>query len=427
MTVVEINEADSKSFTKVDADLVLLTTFIANICHMFKQLVDYLAARQSIMPSTTDTDIMRLFTYAPESTIGVIDLDATQEAVVRVKISECQSIRLILKKNSAGYATASLNSCYDIVKGIVKHDFYFYCISTMTILPFTERLCTFVTGEQQPQVKIAVARIVTKGNCASRVKREIMLVVKDLEITLRRLDSQKRMVDGKYCPTLLIVVELSATVDDVLDYLTDYILKDNKPPKDGANIKLTSDISESTLETLLLSNNLLKAKYVPLTKIIDFTTDSSGYGYSKILVDYTKKKIRTDTLCVNGNFLQTILPFESMNTGEKLSKYLSPIGPRLLLIRFPELILKCDINLIQNPPSGLFQQTEKPDTKYRLLSIITSISGYYDVLTNHNDYCKLEKSCKLMSNVEGEMTVSLNEILPRVNCMLYQLSTSIDD
>ena len=116
-----------------------------------------------------------------------------------------------------------------------------------------------------------------------------------------------------------------------------------------------------------------------------------------------------------------------MNSGVKLSKFLPSAAPSLLLIRFPELVHEFDMNLVCKAPSGVFQHTEKPGTKYQLLSIMTSMSGYYDLLTNHKNFTKLEEGCKLMSNVRGEITLSLKDVLPCVRYIVYQLTTSTDD
>ena len=154
--------------------------------------------------------------------------------------------------------------------------------------------------------------------------------------------------------------------------------------------------------------------------------DNCGYSNSTLYLPTTNEAV-SHSLCVKGSFLQAILPLESMNPGSQLSKYLPSTAPSLLLIRSPQLIHEFDMNLIYKPPSGIFQHTEKPDTRYRLLSIITNLSGYYEVLSNHNDYDKIDQSCKLMSNIEGEMTVSLDDIKLRIEYILYQLTASMDD
>lgn len=229
-----------------------------------------------------------------------------------------------------------------------------------------------------------------------------------------------------YTISTVIAVDVSTTVADILSYLKTHILTDFKSQQ-GYTITVSADNSTATIGSLIIKrNDLVQSVCIKLEDIVKVNVTSNS-GYQNPVHGFTSSARLSKSLCVKGNFLQTVLPLESMNPGVQLSKFLSSAAPSLFLIHFPQLVHEFDMSLAIKSPSGLFQHTEKPDTKYRLLSIITSISGYYEVLSNHNDYNKLEQGCKLMSNVQGEITLSLEEILPCARYMLYQLAAFIDD
>ena len=77
------------------------TTFMVNICHMFKQLVVHLSMTESANINVTEASLVRCYKYMPSNTLGVISLDKTEEAVVCVKITETTSVSMKFKKNSA--------------------------------------------------------------------------------------------------------------------------------------------------------------------------------------------------------------------------------------------------------------------------------------------------------------------------------------
>ena len=396
---------------------------MVNICHMFKQLVVHLGMTESANKIVTDASLVRCYKYMPSNTLGVISLDKTEEAVVCVKITETTSISIKFKKNSVGYATASLSSCYESIKELLKYDFYFYDIQTMKLLPFTEKLIKYDSVMQQHVTKIGIARILRNPNSSVKLNREVILTLTHFNIAL--LDQNGRATAN--CKTsTIIAADVTTPVADILNNLTTYFKTDIKAHKTYI-IKANSPSSTLTIESLIANrSDLTKAECVDMVDLLGLTvTDGSGYSNSAFMT--TMSQAISRSLCVKGSFLQTVLPLESMIPGVQLSKYLPQTAPSLLLIRFPQLIHEFDMNLIYKPPSGIFQHTEKPDTRYRLLSIITNLSGYYEVLSNHNDYDKIDQSCKLMSNIEGEMTVSLDDIKLRIEYILYQLTASMDD
>ena len=396
---------------------------MVNICHMFKQLVVHLSMTESANISKTEASLVKCYKYMPSNTLGVIILDKTEEAVVCVKITETTSISIMFKKNSVGYATASLSSCYESIKELLKYDFYFYDIQTMKLLPFTEKLIKYDSVTQQHVTKIGIARILRNPNSSVKLNREVILTLTNFNIAFI---NQNGSTVGSCKTSTIIAADVTTPVADILKNLTTYIKTDIKQTQSYI-IKVNSPSSTLTIESLIAKrSDLTKAECVDMMDLLGLTV-TDGSGYSNTAYMSAMSQAVSHSLCVKGSFLQTVLPLESMSPGVQLSTYLPQAAPSLLLIRFPQLIHEFDMNLIYKPLSGIFQHTEKPDTRYRLLSIITNLSGYYEVLSNHSGYDKIDQSCKLMSNIAGEMTVSLDSIKPRVEYILYQLIAPMDD
>ena len=397
---------------------------------MFRQLLVKLGQNQSVIKPSSYF-LLKCHSHTATYTLGIIDIAKSQDRSLSLKVSESVYVNIKFRAKSVGYATASLKACYDSIKQIVKEDFYFYDVYSNKIQPMTDRLAYYDSSSQQYQDKQLGIVKIAKLNQDSKFRKQVVLHIdKRVEMYRNKINNQQKTTQeyyDNYTLTMTIAVELHDKVSDVIKCIEEHMKADIKPTTTEL-LKITSTKTSATIESLICSNSkLMQSEYVLMTDLFDLIITNEKGSSNSSLIDYVKIEQKRHDACVNGSFLQDILPVDCLNKTEPLSIYLPTSAPSLLLIRLPNELQFSDMKLAIKSPSGLFQQTEKPDTRYRLLSIITGISGYYDVLSNHNDYSKLEQGCKLMSNVEGEMTVSLNEIMPRVNYMLYQLATSMDD
>ena len=128
------------------------------------------------------------------------------------------------------------------------------------------------------------------------------------------------------------------------------------------------------------------------------------------------------------DLLQAILPIDCHKL--KFENLLPSTAPSVLVLTMSQQVSSLPHSLLTRPPTYAWPQTEKANSKYRLVAVVNHVAGNFEVVANSQAFASIEDGCLMTSNVRGESSVSLADLHLRAKYLVYQLvpvNSAMDD